>query len=50
MNFYKIYTIKENTLLWKCFAESDENVWEAVSQAKQLPITELKKLFKIKKT
>jgi hypothetical protein len=46
---YKILTIKESLLVWTCKASQDSEVWVSLETIKNLPITELKKLYKIEK-
>jgi hypothetical protein len=46
---YKIYTIQGSTLYKTYRVTSEDEVWKLLSSAKKLPITELKKIFKIEK-
>jgi len=46
---YKIYTIHGSNLLRSYQLNDEAEVWEHLSATKKLPITELKKIFKIEK-
>lgn len=49
MTSYKIYTIYGSSLVWTYNITNESEVWQKLSFAKKLPITELKKIFKIEK-
>lgn len=49
MYTFKVYTQNESHQVWLCKANNEDGVWESLSEVKKLPVTELKKLFKIKK-
>lgn len=43
----KKYIIVGRDVKWTCEANTEEEAWESLAQIKRLPVTELKKMFKL---
>ena len=43
----KTFIIVGSGVKWTCNANTEEEAWESLSQIKVLPISELKKMFKV---
>lgn len=43
----KTYIIVGQDVKWECKANTEQEAWESLAQLKRLPVTELKKMFKL---